>query len=285
MKKVLLSVAIIATSFTGIAQVGIGTTDPHVSAALEVKSTTLGFLPPRMTDVQMEAIVSPVEGLVVYCTDCVPKGLYFHNGVGFLDVVNQVPSGVSFVTSETGRIWMDRNLGATQVATSSTDAASYGDLYQWGRDTDGHQIAGNGPNIPVSGTTPNTASTNPGHGDFIITNSDWLTNSDPTLWQGVDGVNNPCPNGFRLPTEDEWLTEFFTWNPFTDVGAINSPLALPLGGNRSDADGSLNDVGGSGYYWSSTTISSTSRYLLIGGSLNTSTLVRARGASIRCIKD
>jgi hypothetical protein len=35
---------------------------------------------------------------------------------------------------------MDRNLGASQVATSSTDPASYGDLYQWGRPADGHQI-------------------------------------------------------------------------------------------------------------------------------------------------
>ena len=36
------------------------------------------------------------------------------------------------ILSPTGKIWMDKNLGATQVATSSTDAASYGDLYQWG---------------------------------------------------------------------------------------------------------------------------------------------------------
>lgn len=38
----------------------------------------------------------------------------------------------------TGKVWMDRNLGASQVATSSTDANSYGDLYQWGRAKDGH---------------------------------------------------------------------------------------------------------------------------------------------------
>ncbi|SMN17648.1 hypothetical protein CRYPA_1272 [uncultured Candidatus Thioglobus sp.] len=29
-------------------------------------------------------------------------------------------------------MWLDRNLGATQVAASSTDSAAYGDLYQWG---------------------------------------------------------------------------------------------------------------------------------------------------------
>ncbi|VVM26553.1 hypothetical protein BSPWISOXPB_10686 [uncultured Gammaproteobacteria bacterium] len=35
---------------------------------------------------------------------------------------------------------MDRNLGASQVATSSTDPVSYGDSYQWGRLADGYQI-------------------------------------------------------------------------------------------------------------------------------------------------
>ena len=44
------------------------------------------------------------------------------------------------VVGANGRVWMDRNLGASQVATSSTDTNSYGDLYQWGRGADGHQL-------------------------------------------------------------------------------------------------------------------------------------------------
>ena len=39
----------------------------------------------------------------------------------------------------TGKTWMDRNLGASQVATSSTDVLAYGDSYRWGRFSDGHQ--------------------------------------------------------------------------------------------------------------------------------------------------
>jgi hypothetical protein len=35
---------------------------------------------------------------------------------------------------KTGRVWLDRNLGATQVATSSFDSAAYGDYYEFGRD-------------------------------------------------------------------------------------------------------------------------------------------------------
>lgn len=39
------------------------------SAVLDVQSTTRGFLPPRLTGVQMNAISSPATGLLVWCTD------------------------------------------------------------------------------------------------------------------------------------------------------------------------------------------------------------------------
>ena len=49
--------------------VSIGTTsDPAASAALDVVSTTKGFLPPRMTDAQIRAIASPANGLIAYNT-------------------------------------------------------------------------------------------------------------------------------------------------------------------------------------------------------------------------
>jgi hypothetical protein len=40
------------------------------SAILDIKSTTKGFLPPRMTAVQREAIQSPATGLQIWCSDC-----------------------------------------------------------------------------------------------------------------------------------------------------------------------------------------------------------------------
>jgi hypothetical protein len=46
--------------------VGINNTNPNVTAILDVASTTKGFLPPRGTNAQMLAIVSPAEGLVFY---------------------------------------------------------------------------------------------------------------------------------------------------------------------------------------------------------------------------
>ncbi len=50
--------------------VGIATTTPAPSAALDVSSSSKGFLPPRMTYNQRNAIANPAQGLVIYCTDC-----------------------------------------------------------------------------------------------------------------------------------------------------------------------------------------------------------------------
>ena len=50
------------------AQTGIGTATPDPSAQLEVSSTTKGFLPPRMTTAQRDAIIDPADGLIIYNT-------------------------------------------------------------------------------------------------------------------------------------------------------------------------------------------------------------------------
>ncbi|CAA7193742.1 fibrobacter succinogenes major paralogous domain-containing protein [Chryseobacterium potabilaquae] len=55
--------------FTG-GRIGMGTSSPDPSAILDLTSTTDGFLPPRMTKVQMDAIQFPARALVIYCTDC-----------------------------------------------------------------------------------------------------------------------------------------------------------------------------------------------------------------------
>ena len=191
---------------------------------------------------------------------------------------------ISEVTSATGRIWMDRNLGATQVATSSTDAASYGDLYQWGRGTDGHQIR-------TSGTTATLSSTDqPGNGNFILApNSprDWRSGQNTSLWQGVTGINNPCPSGYRLPTETEWNAERTRWSSNNTAGAFASPLRLPMSGLRvHHTTGSLLNTNTWGHYWSSTISSTNSRNLTFNstnGYMNNN--YRADGLAVRCIKD
>ncbi|MDC0087065.1 DUF1566 domain-containing protein [Polaribacter sp.] len=63
----LVAVVLTATTY---AQVGIGTTTPDASAALDITSTTGGLLVPRMTAVQRDAITSPAQGLIIFCSDC-----------------------------------------------------------------------------------------------------------------------------------------------------------------------------------------------------------------------
>lgn len=59
------------------AQVGIGTTTPAASSALDISSTNSGLLTPRMTTAQKNAIVSPANGLLVYDTDL--KGFSYYD--------------------------------------------------------------------------------------------------------------------------------------------------------------------------------------------------------------
>jgi uncharacterized protein (TIGR02145 family) len=184
------------------------------------------------------------------------------------------------VTSANGRVWMDRNLGASRVATSSTDTSSYGDLYQWGRGADQHQLR-------KSQITTTQATTDiPGNPNFILPSTpltDWRNPQNINLWQGVNGVNNPCPLGYRLPTEAEWNVELSSWTPKNADGAFASPLKLTIAGSRELI---ITNTGISGSYWSSTISGDGSRYLNFS---NTGSFVlthnRVYGGSVRCIKD
>ena len=284
-------ILVLASSLASHAQVGIGTSSPN--AALDVTSTTQGFLPPRMTTTQRDAISSPAVGLVIFntTTNC----LNFYGGL-WIEACGSggYPSGAVFCASgvttvvdvtnpTTGKIWMDRNLGASQVAASSTDANSYGDLYQWGRRSDGHQCRN-------SGTTATLRSVDqPTNGNFILapnTPYDWRDPQNTNLWQGVSGVNNPCPSGYRLPTETEWDTERISWSTNNADGAFASPLKLPVAGHRLNGNGSLSLVGTVGYYWSSTVSGAGARYL--GFSSSDAFMFgnyRANGLTVRCLKD
>lgn len=51
------------------ARISIGTETPNLAAVLDLESTKGGFLPPRMTTAQIEAIANPPEGLMVYNTE------------------------------------------------------------------------------------------------------------------------------------------------------------------------------------------------------------------------
>ena len=78
MKKMFFYIVILVLNGSLLfSQVAVNTdgSQPNISAMLDVKSTSKGFLPPRMTGAELNAVSNPAEGLVVYCTDCGPSGL------------------------------------------------------------------------------------------------------------------------------------------------------------------------------------------------------------------
>ena len=66
--------------------IGVGTTTPDSKSILDLTSTTQGFLPPRMTNVQITGITSPPEGLTIYSTDA--KTLVFYNGTSWQKITS-----------------------------------------------------------------------------------------------------------------------------------------------------------------------------------------------------
>ena len=283
--------------FNNGSNIGLGTTTPNTSAKIEVNSTTQGFLPPRMTSLQRDAISLPAIGLMIYNTtvNCIQwwNGIVWFDGCGNNPYLQYSPgtvfcaSGATMVLNvtspTTGKIWMDRNLGASQVASSSTDQNAYGDLYQWGRGADGHQCR-------TSFTTETLSTTDvPGNANFITNNSgnlDWRSIQNDNLWQGVNGVNNPCPSGYRIPTLTEMDAERLSWSANNSIGAFASPLKLPVTGYRKNSDGLLYDVNLRGFYWSNTISGTRSRELYFNNVFsNVDIDYRAYGFSIRCIKD
>jgi uncharacterized protein (TIGR02145 family) len=134
------------------------------------------------------------------------------------------------VESKTGRLWLDRNLGAMKVATDYDDEQAYGNYFTF------NEIK--------------------------------------------------CPDGFRLPTKEEWEEEVSTWDSKNMTGALNSKLRLPCAGFKT-YNNRLYERGDLGNYWSSTEYGSDYAWLLYfrSGYAYTYYYYRRNGLSVRCIKD
>ena len=204
------------------------------------------------------------------------------------------PDGTLVVelTSSSGQVWMDRNLGATRAATASDDYQAYGSLFQWCRAADGHQLitwTSSTAGTVVNGTTSTqSTTTSPGDSKFITGSSDWLQTAqqDGGLWWNgtMVGANNPCPAGYHVPTYAEWDAEVSAG--ISNDATAYSKLKLPVAGFRIYSNGSLNNTGYYGYFWSSS-VDGTAAFFLSFYSSNAflGSYNRAFGFSVRCIKD
>jgi len=199
------------------------------------------------------------------------------------------------------KCWMDRNLGAEPrpfdpVGTqTNTTTDLYGDLFQWGRGDDGHQVV-DWTSSTTGDVTPTTTtlstSDNPGHDYFIINNThpnDWRETQNNDLWQGEAGVNNPCPNGWHVATNQELDAERQSWDTNDATGAFDSDLRWPAAGARFDINGNLSSakVGIHFDVWSSSAGTGNTALFLTMLSSSGANMVqtgRANGKSVRCIR-
>ena len=186
------------------------------------------------------------------------------------------------VTSpHTGRVWLDRNIGASRKCTSYDYLLCYGDLFQWGRAYDGHESS-------IDSTTVLATDINNAGAEFIGGSSDWAStdlsygNARATNWLKTDG-STVCPVGYRVPLRSELEAE---------VGDISNKetayanfLKFPAAGHRNYNDANFYGVGTRGTVWSvSSTLNGASHFGFYSISYWESNGYRAWGLSVRCIK-
>ena len=202
-------------------------------------------------------------------------------------------------------IWAPVNCGYHK------DDFKYGKLYQWGRKYgQGYDGDATTPTIEEGGISAITGQHKSKSNVFFTStsefNSDWLYPQDSKLWNsGTDSnpvktENDPCPEGWRVPTSAEFaelINNYSSWT-IDDNGrsgrwfsGTNSYTAsvpqvfFPAAGDRSRNDGSANHRGNDGRYWSSSPRSYYAGRLWISSSnVYVDSNYRAYGYSVRCVQ-
>ena len=251
------------------------------SAVLEANSTTQGFLPPRMTTTQRDAILSPTTGLIIFNTTT--NGLEVRNSNGW---VLLTPAAVALPTVVIGtQQWMEKNL----------DVLTYR----------------NGDVIPQ--VTDQTAWA-------ALTTGAWCYfNNDPSGYGVIYGklynwyaVNDPrglAPQGWHIPTDEEWtslrtklggelagakMKTTTRWinptNAYKGAGTTNESGFSGLPGICREESGKfITYIGQVGYWWTASDYSTSNAYYRLL-SYDTDNFLKGnenkkRGFSVRCIRD
>jgi hypothetical protein len=209
---VLILVILLFTSIT-FAQVGIGTNTPETTAQLDVRSTSKGFLPPRMTSQQRDAISSPAQGLIIYCTNCGTNGeVEVYNGITWANISGAaVAATLPILTTTT----------ATDI--TSNDAISGGNITYDG----GAQITSKGVcwSLTVNPTISNSK-TSDGTGTGVFSSSLTGLTADTTYYIRAYATNSSGTsygNQVTLRTAKQFFAYvFLESNDVTIRGALNS---------------------------------------------------------------
>jgi uncharacterized protein (TIGR02145 family) len=271
MKLALTFIALIISNVVLAQNIGIGTTTPDSSAALEIKSSSQGFLPPRMNLLQRNAISNPAQGLMIYCTDCGTKGqAQIFDGTDWTDLNGGFTRPNVFVDTLNNavtignQIWSRKNLSVpryrngdpipqvtgyaslTTLTTgawcwynndSATYAATYGKLYNWYAVNDPRGLAPDGWHVP--------------------SNSEWINVSrvienDPNYF--IDTTCAPCGescvNGAKLKEQG---TSHWTL-PNSNATNLTGFSALPAGLRTGTyLSGAFQGIGFQTWLWTNST--------------------------------
>ena len=183
----------------------------------------------------------------------------------------------------TGRLWMDRNLGAERVAENPMDDHAFGSIYRWNR-----------AKAYVGNAIHDVAKWDPeSWGDESIDLKPGVLEGKKVEWsdEGWQAANNPCPKGFDIPTKAEWEAE-----KIANAADAFDKLRLPMAMYRA-LEGQTQGMGfevredrsyapAQGAYWSRTTQGDVFFYYLKtdAKAANLNFVGRAYGFSMRCIK-
>jgi len=203
----------------------------------------------------------------------------------------------TIVRAKDGNVWLQQNLGATAVATSINDSLALGDLYQWGRWSDGHQKRNPEPKTKEPFTLPrNNPSGLPLGGQHYFIVTWWTIGSIDDTWESpipTDVSNNngcdPCKalgSNWRLPTIEEWNKVIEAETISDNISGYNSNLKIIPAGWRSTKNTFLNEVGNASWFWSnnaSTTNAAFGVQISNNKVFNNYSDSRSHGASVRCI--
>ena len=189
----------------------------------------------------------------------------------------------------TGKQWLDRNLGASQVCQSLQDESCFGDYYQWGRKTNGHEKISN-----EASSKKRVEKDSDTNGKYIIVKKsstfDWRIEQNDNLWKGINSQNNICPKGFRIPSEKEISVETTQAKAphkvVDNITAFSNFLKIPSSGFRTLCLGDVARSGKHGSLWTSSAYERESFYLDFNPSEAIMTTgARAEGLPVRCISN
>ena len=287
MKQVLSAIiSLLFLSSVGFSQnIGIGTNTPNQSAALDITSTNAGFLPPRMTTAERNAIASPAVGLQIYntTTDCLEIF-----GRGKWNSMYCVPIDSTLLTDIDGHTYPTVKICDQTWMAKNLDVARYR----------------NGDIIPQV--------TNPSDWANLATGAWCWYNNDSANgaiygrlynWYAVNDPRGLAPQGCHVPSDGEW-------NTLTDClgganvagGKLKNITGWSNGGNGTNSIGfnglpgggryessEFVDIGTGANFWSSndnTSNSASYYYLNYSNSfLINYTYSKGRALSVRCVKD